>query len=45
MNLSSLKFDESGKYFLQQLFDISKDPQYGSSIVFYYQKILDGVIA
>ena len=44
--LSNLKFDESGKRFLQQLYDeLSTNSFYGYSFSNYYQKVLDGVIS
>ena len=45
-SLSNLKFDESGKRILQQLYDdISLNSFYGFSFSNFYQKVLDGVIS
>ncbi len=45
-SLSGLKFDESGRRFLQQLYEeLSTNSFYGYSFSTYYQKVLDGVIS
>ncbi len=44
-SLSGLKFDDSGKKFLLQLYEeLSTNSFYGYSFSNYYQKVLDGVI-
>ncbi len=45
-SLSSIQFDESGKRFLQQLYEeLSTNSFYNYSFGQYYKKVLDGVIA
>jgi len=45
-SLSNLKFDDSGRQFLQQLYEeLSNNSFYGYSFSNFYQKVLDGVIS
>ncbi len=44
-SLSNLKFDDSGKRFLQQLYEeLSTNSFYNYSFASYYRKVLDSVI-
>lgn len=44
MSLSNLRFDESGRQFLIQLYEVAKDGMVTPSVVEYYQKIVEFVI-